>query len=151
MSSLMLLSMSSINEAFRFFQNKCIYCYSADHLYKRNCQAFNKDLRTKKIHLQNKKIHLNLYNFEILHVKMTFYKNQRQCTKETEKLTYSSCVIVVFAKIYIVKFEKNVVFELFTNEEKKKVVLIDYELHVNVKIILIVARFESKTFNFFKK
>jgi hypothetical protein len=36
-SSSMLSSMSSINEVLRFFQNKCIYCYSADHLYKRNC------------------------------------------------------------------------------------------------------------------
>ncbi len=82
---------------------------------------------------------------------MTFYKNQRQCVKETEKLTYSNHVVVVFAKIHIIKFEENVVFELFTNEEKKDVVLIDHKSHVNVEIILTAIRFELKTFNSFKK
>jgi hypothetical protein len=71
--------------------------------------------------------------------------------KKTEKLTYLSRVVVVFAKIHIVKLEKNVVFELFTNEEEKNVVLIDHESHVNVKIILIVVRFESKVSNSSKK
>ncbi len=74
-SSSMFSSMSSINEALRSSQNKCIYCYFADHLYKRNCQAFNEDLKAKKIHLQNKRIHLDLYNLETSHVRMTFYKN----------------------------------------------------------------------------
>ncbi len=36
-SSSMFSSMSLINEALRSSQNKCIYCYSADHLYKRDC------------------------------------------------------------------------------------------------------------------
>ncbi len=36
-SSSMLSTMSSINEVLRSSQNKCIYCYSADHLYKRDC------------------------------------------------------------------------------------------------------------------
>jgi hypothetical protein len=71
--------------------------------------------------------------------------------KEAEKLTYSSRVVVVFAKIHIVRLEKNVVFELFTNEEKKNVVLIDHESHVNVEIILAAVRFESKVSNSFKK
>jgi hypothetical protein len=82
---------------------------------------------------------------------MTFYKNQQQCVEKAEKLTYSSRVVVVFAKIHIVRLENNVVFELFTNEEKKDVVLIDHESHVSVEIILVVVRFESKVFNSFKK
>jgi hypothetical protein len=151
MSSSMFSSMSSINEALRFSQNKCIYCYSQDHLYKRNCQAFNENLRIERIHLQNRKIHLDLYNFEVSHVRMTFYKSQRQCVKEAKKLAYSSRVAVVFAKIHIVRLKKDVVFELFTNEEEEDVVLIDHESHVSVEIILTVVHFESKVFNSSKK
>jgi hypothetical protein len=82
---------------------------------------------------------------------MTFYKNQRQCVKEAEKLAYSNRVVVVFAKIHIVRLEENVVFELFTNEEKKDVVVINHESHVSVEIILAAARFKLKVFNSFKK
>ncbi len=150
-SSSMFSSMSSINEALRSSQNKCIYCYSQDHLYKKNCQTFNENLKAEKIHLQNKRIHLDLYSLEVSHVRMTFYKNQRQCVKEAEKLAYSNRVVVVFAKIHIVRLEENVVFELFTNEEKKDVVVINHESHVSVEIILAAARFKLKVFNSFKK
>jgi hypothetical protein len=31
--------------------NKCLYCFSKDHLYKRNCKAFNDDLISNRVHL----------------------------------------------------------------------------------------------------
>ncbi len=71
--------------------------------------------------------------------------------KEAGKLAYSSRVVVVFAKIHIVRLKKDIVFEFFTNEKKKDVVLIDHESHVNVEIILITTRFESKVSNSSKK
>jgi hypothetical protein len=35
----------------RSFLNKCLYCFSKNHLYKRNCKAFNNDLISNKVHL----------------------------------------------------------------------------------------------------
>jgi hypothetical protein len=76
-------NMSSSNMFFAFLNNeiarsffiKCIYCYEEDHLYKRKCVKFNENLRTERIHLQKRRIHLDLYNFEIFHVRMIFYKS----------------------------------------------------------------------------
>jgi hypothetical protein len=65
------------NEASRSFFNKCIYCYEENHLYKRNCVKFNENLRTEKIHLQKKKIHLDFYNSDVFHVRIMLYKSQR--------------------------------------------------------------------------
>jgi Asp-tRNA(Asn)/Glu-tRNA(Gln) amidotransferase C subunit len=31
--------------------NKCLYCFSKNHLYKRDCKAFNDDLISNKMHL----------------------------------------------------------------------------------------------------
>ncbi len=72
------MSSSSLNnEATRSLFNKCIYCYEKNHLYKRNCVKFNENLKIERIHLQKKRIHLDFYNFETLHVRMISYKNQR--------------------------------------------------------------------------
>jgi hypothetical protein len=31
--------------------NKCLYCFSKNHLYKRDCKAFNDDLISNRVHL----------------------------------------------------------------------------------------------------
>jgi hypothetical protein len=75
----------SSNMLFAFFSNevsrsssiKCIYCYEEDHLYKRKCVKFNENLRTERIHLQKKRIHLDFYNFDVFYVRMISYKSQR--------------------------------------------------------------------------
>jgi hypothetical protein len=56
------------NEASRSFSNKRIYCYEENHLYKRNCVKFNENLKVKRIHLQERRIYFDFYNFEAFHV-----------------------------------------------------------------------------------
>jgi hypothetical protein len=63
------------NEASRSLSNKCIYCYEDDHLYKRDCAKFNEDLKVERIHLQERRIHLDIYSFEASHVRMISYKS----------------------------------------------------------------------------
>jgi hypothetical protein len=83
------------NEISRSFSIKCIYCYEENHLYKRKCVKFNKNLKTERIHLQKRRIHLDFYNFDVFHLRMIFYKSQKQCVENAEKLIYSNRVVVV--------------------------------------------------------
>jgi hypothetical protein len=69
------------NEISRSSFIKCLYCYEKNHLFKKKCVKFNENLRTKRIHLQKRKIHLDFYNFDVFHVRMIFYKSQRQCVE----------------------------------------------------------------------
>ncbi len=118
-SSSMFSSMSSINEVLRFFQNKCIYCYFANHLYKKNCQTFNEDLKTKKIYLQNKRIHLNLYNLEVAHVKWHSTKINDNAWKK-QKNWHNQIASLSFSRRFISSNLKKTFFSSCSQTKKKK-------------------------------
>jgi hypothetical protein len=139
------------NEISRSSSTKCIYCYEKDHLYKTECVKFNENLKTKRIHLQKRRIHLDFYNFEVLHVRMIFYKNQRQCVENAEKLIYSIRVVAASIEIHTIRLKKNAKIEFFIDEKKKKVVFVNHEFYANVDVILITARSEFKIFKKFAK
>jgi hypothetical protein len=84
-------SFESLSFAFtdRSSLNKCLYCFSKNYLYKRNCKAFNDDLISNRMHLQNKRVHLESYSSDAQHVRMMKRKSQRQCVKKIERLSYS--------------------------------------------------------------
>jgi hypothetical protein len=140
-------NMSSLflnNEASRSLSNKCIYCYEEDHLYKKNCVKFNENLKAERIHLQKRRIHLDFYNFDASNVRMIFYKSQRQCVENEEKLAYSNRVVATITKIHTVRLRKNADLELFIDEKKKETMLIDHEFYVNVNVILATTRSKFK-------
>ncbi len=139
------------NEASRSLSNKCIYCYEENHLYKRNCVKFNENLKVERIHLQERRIHLDFYNFEAFHVRMISYKSQRQCVKNVEKLIYSNRVVAISTKVHTVRLKENADLELSIDEKKKKAVLMNHELYVSVDVILATARSEFKVFRKFAK
>jgi hypothetical protein len=139
-----MFSSSLNNEASRSFFNKCIYCYEENHLYKRNCVKFNENLKIERIHLQEKKIHLDSYNFEAFHVRMISYKNQRQCVKNVERLTYSNRVVATATEIHIVRLKENADLELSIDEKKKETMLMNHELYVNVDVIFATIRSKFK-------
>jgi hypothetical protein len=143
-SNMLFASLS--NEIARSFFIKCIYCYKKDHLYKKECVKFNENLKAEKIHLQKKRIHLDFYNFDVFHIRMIFYKSQRQCVENTRKLIYSNRVVAIVAKIHIVCLKKNANLEFFIDEEKKKIVLMNHEFYVNVDVILATIRSKFKMF-----
>ncbi len=120
-------------------------------LYKKECVKFNENLRAERIHLQERKIHLDFYNLDVFHVQMIFYKNQRQCIENAEKLIYSNRIVAMITKIHIIRLKKNADFELFIDEKKKKTMLIDHEFYVNVDVILATTRSKSKMFKKFAK
>ncbi len=148
-----------LNMLFAFFNNKisrssfikCIYCYEKNHLYKRKCVKFNENLKTRRIHLQKKRIHLDLYNFDVFHVRMIFYKNQKQCVENVEKLAYSNRVVAASIEIHIVRLKENANFELSIDEKEKKAMLMNHEFYVNVNVILATIRSEFKMFQKFVK
>jgi hypothetical protein len=123
---------------------KCIYCYEKNHLYKRKCVKFNENLRTEKIHLQKRRIHLDFYNFDVFHVQMILYKNQRQCVENAEKLTYSNRVVATVTKIHIVRLKKNADLKLFIDEKKKKTMLMNHKFYVNDDVIFATIRSKFK-------
>jgi hypothetical protein len=139
-----MLSAFLSNEVSRSFSIKCIYCYEKDHLYKRECVKFNENLRTERIHLQKRRIHLDFYNSEVFHVRMIFYKSQRQCVENAEKLAYSNRVVATITEIHIVRLKKNADLELFIDEKEKKTILVNHEFYANVDVILTAARSKSK-------
>ncbi len=77
---------------------------------------------------------------------MTSFKNQRQCVENDEKLTYSNRVVAASIEVHIVRLKKDTKLEFFTNEKKKKAVLVNYELYANVDVILIATRSKFKIF-----
>jgi hypothetical protein len=111
------------NEASRSSFTKCIYCYEKNHLYKKECAKFNENLKAERIHLQKRKIHFDFYNSDVFHVRMIFYKNQKQCVENAKKLIYSNRVVAIVTKIHIVRLKKNADLKLFIDEEKKEIVL----------------------------
>ncbi len=139
------------NETSRSFLTKCIYCYEKNHLYKEKWVKFNENLKIERIHLQKKRIHFDFYNFEIFHIRMISYKNQRQCVKNVEKLTYSNRVVAVATKIHIVRLKKNVNLKFFIDEKKKKTMLMNHEFYVNVDVIFATIQLKFKVFRKFTK
>ncbi len=139
------------NEASRSFFNKCIYCYEENHLYKKDCVKFNENLKIERIHLQEKRIHFDFYNFETFHVRMISYKNQRQCVKNVEKLIYSNRVVAISTEVHIVRLKKNADSKLSIDEKEKKAMLMNHEFYVNVDVIFATIRLKFKMFRKFVK
>ncbi len=123
------------NETSRSFFIKCIYCYEKNHLYKKKCAKFSENFTIKKIHLQKRRIHLDFYNLDVFHVWMIFYKRQRQCVENAEKLTYSNRVVAAVTKIHVVRLKKNAELEFFIDEKEKETMLMNHEFYVNVDVI----------------
>jgi hypothetical protein len=82
---------------------------------------------------------------------MIFYKSQRQCVENAEKLAYSNRVVATIAEIHIVRLRKDADLELFIDEKKKETMLIDHEFYVNVDVILATTRSKFKVFKKFVK
>ncbi len=139
------------NEISRSFFTKCIYCYEKNHLYKRKCAKFNENFKAEKIHLQKRRIHLDFYNFDVFHVRMILYKSQKQCVENAKKLVYSNRVVATVTKVHIVRLKKNANLELFIDEEKKKIVLMNHEFYVNVDVIFATTRSKFKMSRKFAK
>ncbi len=139
------------NEISRSSFIKCIYWYEKNHLYKRECAKFNENLRTKRIHLQKRRIYLDFYNSDVFHVRMIFYKSQRQCVENAKKLIYSNRVVAIVTKIHIIRLKKNADLELFIDEKKKKIVLMNHEFYVNVDVIFATIRSKFKMSRKFAK
>jgi hypothetical protein len=139
------------NEASRSLFNKCIYCYEENHLYKRNCVKFNENFKIERIHLQEKRIHLDFYNLETFHVRMISYKSQRQCVKKIEKLMYSNRVVAISTEVHIVRLKKNADSEFSIDEKEKKAVLMNHEFYVNVDVIFTTIRSKFKMSRKFAK
>ncbi len=77
---------------------------------------------------------------------MIFYKNQRQCVENAEKLIYLNRVVAVSIEIHTIRLRENAKIEFSTDEKKKKVVFVNHEFYANVDVILTAVRFESKVF-----
>jgi hypothetical protein len=77
---------------------------------------------------------------------MILYKNQRQCVENAEKLTYSNRVVAASIEVHTIRLRKDAKIELFTDEKKKEIVLVNHELYANVDVILTAARSEFKVF-----
>jgi hypothetical protein len=77
---------------------------------------------------------------------MIFYKSQRQCVKNAEKLIYLNRVVAASIEVHTICLRKNAKIEFFIDEKKKEVVFVNHEFYANVDVILIAARSEFKIF-----
>jgi hypothetical protein len=108
------------SEVSRSFFIKCIYCYEENHLFKRKCVKFNENFKAERIHLQKRRIHFDFYNLDAFHVRMIFYKSQKQCVENVEKLTYSNRVVAIVTKIHIVRLKKTRRLSFLLTRRRKK-------------------------------
>ncbi len=63
-----------------------------------------------------------------------------------EKLIYSNRVVAASIEVHTIRLKKDAKIELFIDEKKKKVVLVNHEFYANVDVILIATRSKSKSF-----
>jgi selenocysteine lyase/cysteine desulfurase len=82
---------------------------------------------------------------------MIFYKNQRQCVENAEKLIYSNRVIAASIEIHTIRLKKNAKIKFFIDEKKKEIILVNHEFYANVNVILTAARSKFKIFKKFAK
>jgi hypothetical protein len=122
--------------------DKCLYCFSKDHLYKRDCKAFNDDLVSNRVHLQDKRVHLGPYSPGAQHVRMMKGKSQRQCVEEAERLSYS-IPSQAQVDVHTVRLGEGTDEEIST-EDEAEVVLVDHAPTTSVNAILAAARSEPK-------
>jgi hypothetical protein len=66
--------------------------------------------------------------------------------KNAEKLTYSNRVVAASIEVHTVRLRKNAKLEFFTDEKKKKAILVNHEFYANVDVILTAARSKFKIF-----
>jgi hypothetical protein len=118
---------------------------------KENASNSMKILELKKFHLQKRKIHLDFYNSDVFYVRMILYKSQKQCVENAKKLIYLNRIVAIVAKIHIVCLKENADFELFINEKKKEIVLMNHEFYVNVDVIFATTRSKFKMSRKFAK
>jgi hypothetical protein len=139
-SSFESLSFASTN---RSSLNKCLYCFDKNHLYKRNCKAFNDDLISNRVHLQDKRVHLESYSPDAQHVRMMKRKSQRQCVKKIERLSYSMSSQTQ-VDVHIVRLSERIDEKIFI-EDEVEVVLVNHVSITFVNVILATTRSESKS------
>ncbi len=82
---------------------------------------------------------------------MIFYKNQRQCVENAEKLIYLNRVVAALIKVHTIRLKENAKIEFFIDEKKKKIVFVNHEFYANVDVILSAARSKFKIFKKFVK
>jgi hypothetical protein len=82
---------------------------------------------------------------------MIFYKSQRQCVENAEKLIYSNRVVAALIEVHTVRLKKNAKIDFFIDEKKKEVVLVNHEFYASVDVILTATRSEFKIFKKFAK
>jgi hypothetical protein len=123
--------------------NKCLYCFSKNHLYKRDCKAFNDDLISNRVHLQNKRVHLESYSPDAQHVRMMKRKSQRQCVKKIERLSYSISSQTQ-VDVHIVRLSEETDEKIFI-EDEVEVVLVNHVSITFVNVILATTRSEPKS------
>jgi hypothetical protein len=123
--------------------NKCLYCFSKNHLYKRNCKAFNDDLISNRVHLQDKRVHLESYSPDAQHVRIIKRKSQRQCVKKIERLSYSISSQTQ-VDVHIVRLSEETDEKIFI-EDEVEVVLVNHVFITFVNVILATTRNEFKS------
>jgi hypothetical protein len=82
---------------------------------------------------------------------MIFYKSQRQCVENAEKLIYSNRVVAASIEVHTIRLKKNAKIKFFIDEKKKEIVFVNHEFYASVDVILIAARSKFKVFKKFVK
>lgn len=102
--------------------DKCLYCWSQAHFLKRDCSAFQEDLNSNRIHLnEDKKVCLGTYLPGIRPVFMRQEKPGRNCVADAEKLRYSSLPPVNVQTLRIDEADP----DLYSSDEETEYISLD--------------------------
>ena len=60
----------SENDFSKFANDKCLYCFKNDHIFKKNCFFFQKNITSQRIHIVDRRIFLKSQRSEIFQMSM---------------------------------------------------------------------------------
>ena len=150
----------------RYFENdfsksandKCLYCFKNDHIFKKNCFVFQKNITTQQIHIVDRRIYLKSQRSKSYQMRMWMKRNQRECVKFFENFQYSvnsfalnfavnlksvfifSFVFVVAEKVNIININIDFVKKLFFDEKNdSKIVILNHMSNIEIVTLFVVV------------
>ena len=73
------------NDFSKSANDKCLYCFKNDHIFKKKCSFFQKIIMSQKIYIVDRRIYLKSQRSKIYQMRMWMKRSQRECVKFFEK------------------------------------------------------------------
>ena len=148
----------SKNDFSKFANDKCLYCFKNDHIFKKNCFFFQKNITSQRIHIVDRRIFLKSQRSKTFQMRIWMKRNQRECVEFFEKFQYFvnssafvfvinsefvfalSSVFVVAERINIISINTDFVEKLFFDKKNDcEIVILNHMSNTEIVTLFVVV------------